>query len=94
MSEEEMIQKCPDIVKVTPQIINQAAIKHLGHVLDFNLTFAENGLNDLDVVEMIMEFEKILDIDITDDIVDAFIKGKPPVFTQWLRNDKIEKLGL
>ena len=94
MTEEEMIKRCPDIIKVTPQIINEVAIKVMGQPLDFNKTLAENGWDDLDGVEMIMELEKKLNIVIFDDVADAFIQGKPPQFVQYNRNKRIEELGL
>lgn len=94
MTVEEMIQKCPDIVKVTPDVMNEFAIKINGQILDFNKTFAENGFDDLDGVEMIMELEKRLDIYITDEVADAFTNGKPPQFVQFIRSKKIEELGL
>ena len=94
MTPEEMIQRCPDIVKVTPILMNEVAIKKLGQPLDFNKTFAQNGFDDLDGVEMIMELEKMLDIVIFDDVADAFVNGKPPQFVQYNRNKRIEELGL
>lgn len=94
MTEDEMIKRCPDIVKVTPQIINEVGIKVIGQELDFNKTLAENGCDDLDGVEMIMEFEKRLEIFIPDDVADAFVNGRPPRFLQHNRNKRIEELGL
>ena len=94
MTEEEMIKRCPDIVKVTPQIMNEVSIKIMGQELDFNKTLAENGWDELDGVEMIMELEKKLNIVIFDDVADAFINGKPPQFVQHNRNKRIEELGL
>lgn len=94
MTPEEMIQRCPDIVKITPILMNEVAIKMLGQPLDFNKTFAQNGFDDLDGVEMIMELEKMLDIVIFDDVADAFVNGKPPQFVQYNRNKRIEELGL
>jgi len=94
MTEEEMIKKCPDIVKITPQLMNEISIKEIGQPLDFNKTWLENGFDDLDCIEMIMELEKILDIVITDEVAEAFIGSKPPQFIQFTRNKKIEQLGL
>jgi acyl carrier protein len=94
MTIEEMIEKCPGIVKVTPDLMNEFAIRINGHILDFNKTFAENGFDELDGVELIMELEKRLDIYITDEVADAFISGKPPQFAQFIRSKKIEELGL
>lgn len=89
-----MIEKCPGIVKVTPDLMNELAIRINGDILDFNKTFAENGFDELDGVELIMELEKRLDIYITDEVADAFINGKPPKFVQFIRSKKIEELGL
>ena len=94
MDLEQMIQRCPDITKLTQSLLNEVAIKKTGQQLNFNLTFIENGYDDLDVVELVMEIEKILDITIPDDVVDVIIKGKPPRFTEWIRNEKIRQLGL
>ena len=94
MTEDEMIKRCPDIVKVTTQVINQVAVKIVGQELDFSKTLSDNGVDDLDGVEMIMELEKKLNIVIFDDVADAFIQGKPPQFVLYNRNKRIEELGL
>ena len=64
--------------------------------LDMNKTWSDNGLDDLDCVEFIMHIEKRLNIFITDDVADAFTRynEKPKVFRSYLRNKKIEQLGL
>lgn len=94
MTEEEMLQRVPDMIKVTPQIMNEVSIKIIGQPLNMNKTWSENGFDDLDGIEMIMELEKILDIAITDDVAESFTGGKPPQFIQIVRNRKIEELGL
>ena len=96
MTEEEMIQRCPDILKVTPEILSKVFENKMGLSLDFNKTFGKHGVDELDCVEIIMELEKILDIVIPDDVCEYFIseKTKPVLFTQYNRNKKIEQLGL
>jgi len=96
MTIEEMIQKCPDLVKITASAMNEVAIKITGESLNFNKTYGEMGFDDLDCVEMIMELEKKLDIHITDEVADAFVNGKNKPFnvSQYNRNKKIEDLGL
>lgn len=94
MTEEEMIKRCPDIVKVTPQIMIEIAKEKFDIEIDFNKTWQDNGLDDLDAIEMIMELEKKLDIVIKDDVADAFVNGRPPQFLQHNRNKRIEELGL
>lgn len=94
MTIEEMVQKCPGLVKVTPSVMDEVAIKIMGEPLDFNKTYGEMGFDDLDCVEMIMDLEKRLDIYITDEVADAFINGKSKPFnvSQYNRNKKIENL--
>ena len=96
MTIDEMLQRCPDIVKVTPEILSEVFEYKMGESLDFNKTFSEHGVDDLDCIEIIMELEKILDIAIPDDVCEYFIaeKTKPILFTQYNRNKKIEQLGL
>ena len=96
MSVDEMIQRCPDVVKVTPTILSKVFEDKIGETLDFNKTFGEHGADELDCVEIIMELEKILDIAIPDDVCEYFIAEniKPVLFTQYNRNKKIEQLGL
>jgi acyl carrier protein len=94
MTPEEMIMKCPDIIKVTPDIMMEIAKEKFDIEIDFNKTWGENGFDDLDSIEVIMELEKRLNIVITDDVADAFISGKITIFRSYLRNEKLEKLGL
>ena len=96
MTPEEMIKSCPDIVKVTPDIMMEIAIEKIGYPLDISKTWDDNGFDDLDGVELIMELEKRLNIVIPDDVADSFITGskKPPVFKSYLRNEKLNQLGL
>lgn len=94
MTPEEMIMKCPDIIKVTPDIMMEIAKEKFDIEIDFNKTWGENGFDDLDSVEVIMELEKRLNIVITDDVADAFISEKITIFRSYLRNEKLEQLGL
>ena len=96
MTIDEMIERCPDIVKITPEAMIEVSNTKLNLPLDINKTWVDNGYDDLDVVEMIMELEKMLDISITDDVAESFTQGgnKPPIFKSYLRDKKIEQLGL
>jgi acyl carrier protein len=95
MTIEEMIERCPDLIKITSDIMIEVSNK-LNLPLDLNKSWNDNGYDNLDVVELIMELEKVLNIDIPDDVVISFIEGnrKPVLFTQFIRNKKIKQLGL
>jgi acyl carrier protein len=93
---DEIIKRCPDIVKVNTKILTEVFEYKLGTTLDFNKTYRDQGLDELDCVEFIMELEKVLDITISDDVCEYFISEniKPVLFIQYNRNKKIEQLGL
>jgi acyl carrier protein len=94
MTESEMIMRCPDMIKVTPEIMMEIAKEKFDIEIDFNKDWRDNGFDDLDAVEMIMELEKRLNIVITDDVADAFISRKITIFRSYIRNEKLEQLGL
>lgn len=91
-----MVKKCPGLVKVTVDVMNEVAIKIMGEPLNFNKTYGEMGFYDLDCVEMIMELEKRLDIYISDDVADVFVNGsnKPFNVSQYNRDKKLNSLGI
>ena len=96
MTIDEMVKKCPGLVKVTVDVMNEVAIKIMGEPLNFNKTYGEMGFDDLDCVEMIMELEKRLDIYISDDVADVFVNGsnKPFNVSQYNREKKLNSLGI
>lgn len=96
MTESQIIERVPGIVNVTIDVLNKISNKIIGTNLDFNKTWIDNGFDDLDCVEMIMELEKELDIVIPDDIADFIISTniKPIIFKSWNRNKRLEDLGL
>ena len=102
MTIDEIIERCPDIIKITPTVMIKASKDNhfiqgkMNIDLDLNKTFGQNGFDELDCVEFLMELEKILDISIPDDICEHLFStnNKPPQFIQYNRNKKIEQLGL
>ena len=96
MEIEEVIGKVPGFEKITPEIMIKVSNYKMNIDLDLTKTFGQNGFDDLDCVEFIMELEKILDISIPDYICDKFLStnNKPPLLLQYNRNKKIEQLGL
>jgi acyl carrier protein len=96
MELEQLINKNPQLNKITEKLINQISIEKYSINLDYNKTLGDNGFDDLDCIEMVMEIEKRLDIVISDDIVDFLfnVGEKPPRFREYWRNKKLEDLGL
>jgi acyl carrier protein len=96
MELEQIVIKHPQLNKVTDQIINDISLEKFGYAIDYNKTFGDNGFDDLDCIELVMEIERKLDIVISDDLVDLLFNtnNKPPRFQQYWRNKKLEDLGL
>jgi acyl carrier protein len=96
MELEQLINKNPQLNKITEELINQISIEKYSINLDYKKTLGDNGFDDLDCIEMVMEIEKRLDIVISDDIVDFLfnVGEKPPRFREYWRNKKLEDLGL
>lgn len=96
MTIEEAIIKYPQLNKITEQLVNKIALDKFGKNLDYNKNLRDNGFDDLDCIEMIMEIEKSLDIVISDEIVEVLfdLDKNPPRFQQYWRNKKLEDLGI
>lgn len=96
MTLEKILQDIPELGKITPDVMNAIAIRMHGEPLDMNKTWSENSYDDLDSVEMVMELEKELDIVIPDHIAEHLFSGdsKPPLFISFIRDKKLNQLGL
>lgn len=96
MTIEEMIQRVPALVMVTAHLMNSISERIIGLPLDFDKTWAENGYDELDGVDFIMQLEKELNISISDDVADAFIDSnkKPVNISAYNREKKLNSLGI
>jgi len=96
---KDLIIKYPQILKITPDTLSEYWSYTMGSYLgelDFKSTYADQGSDDLDLVELVMNIEKCLNIVIDDSIVDKLfnVNSKPINLTNWIRNEKLEKLGI
>jgi acyl carrier protein len=94
---KRFFDKQPDLWKVKPHHLTKIVNDKLGINLDFNKTWLENGLDDLDMVELIMQLEKDLDINIPDELAEIIFNDKPSIIYDVVaenRVDKINKLGI
>jgi acyl carrier protein len=96
MELDQILTKYPQLTKITEQVIKDIFLEKFGFEIDFNLTYEENGFDDLDCIEFAMEIEKRLDITIWDEVVELLFdnKKKPPRFTEYWRNKKLDDLGI
>ena len=95
MELDQILIKYPQLTKITEQVIKDISFEK-GIEINFNLTFSENGFDDLDCIEFAMEIEKRLDITIFDEVVELLFdtSKKPPRFTEYCRNKQLEDLGI
>lgn len=94
MTLQEAYKICPDIKKITLSDLTEATRKCASDpsfTLDITKTLDEQGFDELDCVEIIMEIERVLNINIHDDVFD-FIVGKPTFLLQQWREIQINKI--
>jgi acyl carrier protein len=92
MSLDEIIKVCPGIEKVTLSCYKE----FLGDDFDQHKTWYEMGLDDLDIVEMIMKLEKKYGFEFPDNLLDEVFgeDTKPINFIGVVRQRKLNDLGI
>jgi len=92
MTPNEIIKICPGIEKITLD----AYVEFLGNDFNPNKTWKEMGLDDLDVIEMIMTFEKRYSFELPDYLIDEVFgeNMKPINFISVVRQNKLDDLGI
>jgi hypothetical protein len=93
---KQIILKHPDLMKITPSDLSKAFNNLTGEDLDYSKTWGEQGLGDLDIIEMVMNIERELNIHIHDDIVDTLFNTEtyPINMTLWHREERLGELGI
>lgn len=97
------VKELQDILKSKPgyfdnMLEDKFSIK-LDDLTPDNVTWGSIGMDDLDSVEMIMDFEKYFDIEITDDLMNSiedtnFYEFYKAVSIARIREDKLNELGI
>ena len=93
----DIIQNNDFLIKINPHILSKTACVLSGlKSLDFNTTYADQGLDELDMVELVMNLESDLDIHIPDEIALVLFScnSRPINLQSFIRNKKIEELGI
>ena len=93
---KQIILKHPHLIKITPSDLSKAFNNLTGEDLDYSKTWGEQGLGDLDIIEMVMNIERELNIHIHDDIVDTLFNTEtyPINMTLWHREERLGELGI
>jgi acyl carrier protein len=97
MTLQDAFRLCPDIKKITLVDLNKVARKiksDKSFQIDMTKTFYEQGFDELNCVEMIMELENNLDIHIYDEVASFIIteNSKPDFTLQEWRERQINKI--
>lgn len=92
MTNEEILKICPQISKITFSEISEI----LGDSFNPDKTWSEMGFDDLDLIELIMMLEKRIGFDFPDHLFEHVFSQhmKPINFSEWLRNKKLDELGI
>ena len=93
---KQIILKHPHLIKITPTVLSKSFNNLTGEDLDYTKTYGEQGLDDLDIIEMVMYLEKDLNIHIHDDIVDTLFSSEsyPINMTFLYREERLLELGI
>jgi acyl carrier protein len=93
---KQIILKHPYLMKITPSTFSKVFKDYTGEYLDYTKTYGEQGLDGLDLIEMIMYLEKELNINIHDELTDTIfsIDSYPINFTLLYREERLLELGI
>jgi acyl carrier protein len=93
---KQIILNHPYLMKITPSTFSKVFKDYTGEYLDYTKTYGEQGLDYLDLVEMMMHLEKELNIHIQDELTDTIfsLDSYPINFTLWHRDERLGELGI
>jgi acyl carrier protein len=96
MNLKKILDLMPELERLTPELINEISFSKRGINLNFNKTWEDNGYDDLDLIELLMEIENELNISFPDYIAEVLFNGsvKPPIFISVIRDRKLDQLGI
>lgn len=98
MRVHKLIENNPDLLKITTEVLDKCWSKVMGddNKLDYTQNYHYQGADGLDMIEVVMEIEKYLDIYIDDNEADALFSehSSPLNIMQYLRDSKLTSLGI
>lgn len=84
-----------NFIKQTPQltidVLRQAFLNVTSDNINLSQSFSDNDIDDLDVIEIVIQIEKIIDISISDEIL-GNIDKLPILLSQFRRDERINKI--
>jgi acyl carrier protein len=94
MTPQEALNICPDLKRISYQDINKISQRIFDQNIDMTKTFGEQGICELECIELLLEIEKEFDISIDDRVADVIFNenSKPNFFIQKWREDQINKI--
>ena len=97
MTVEEILNISPDLKRISFNILSETLFDKFRLLFDGDKTWGEMGLDDeLDQIEYVMELEKKLGIQISDEVIESTfgLNVRPVDFISYLRQRKINDLGI
>jgi hypothetical protein len=93
---KQIIINHPHLMKITPSDLSKAFNSLTGQDLDYTKTWGEQGLGYLDIIEMVMNIERELNIHIHDELTDTIftLDSYPINMTLWNREERLVELGI
>jgi len=96
---KQIIINHPYLMKITPSTFSKVfknVTARFTEDLDYTKTYGEQGLDGLDLIEMMMYLEKELNIHIQDELTDTLFNTEsyPINFTLWYREERLGELGI
>lgn len=94
MTPQEALNICPDLKRISYQDINKISKRIFDQNIDMTKTFGEQGICELDCIELILEIEREFGIYIDDVVANVIFSedSKPNFFIQKWREDQINKI--
>lgn len=91
---EEAYLRCPDIKKITFNDLNKICYKIKRKKINIRKSFIEQGYDELDCIEIAIELEKLLNIQLTDEVVEFIFSPNsiPDFVLQSYREEKINEI--
>ena len=93
---KQIILNHPYLTKINLSAFSKVFKDLTGEDLDYTKTYGEHGLDELDLVEMVMYLEKEFNISINDELIDTIfhMDSYPINFILWHRDERLGELGI